>query len=564
MRTAEVAIKSIWVLGVLLSISSAAQAPPAKDTKRNSSSQARSVDSSRPQSNGQQLLELAEQEAHRLEGPMRPWALWQAARIYQSTDKKKALQLLDTALAEASVIKDIPPSKTEESAARRTGGTPPQSTKAWLQQEIARTMVVVDPGRADELLQTLDPANRGPVLLTLMSYYERKKLTDRALEQFYRITSIDEAPYSAAGPIMAGLKPEQSSELAAIFGACLRSYQAHAPHNFFPAADDFPRLFTAYWRRVPRQLARDAIDEVLKQAEQSTQDSNANAAPSMSFDVGGRSLSLMEYRIVEFMPVLRELEESKVRDYLERFPYLADVAGSYTAPPPPAAVPAGADASPRSIFRPYGDFNTIMFNMSETPLATKVADKADAGHADEAMADVANIRGPDLRVQAFEYIARVTMKKDPGTAASALAKMVAAVEKVHLERQPAYYSAAAGIFIAMGDLPSARNAIEKGLTPAAQLYKQDTDSDDPNTALEAFWPSTNAYCTLLRQARRISEPWAISLLKEIDDPTVKVAAEVAIASSALDVPASRERIRIWKRKRTGGFDGPDVPVDGRD
>ncbi|HZD95389.1 MAG TPA: hypothetical protein VE133_14100, partial [Candidatus Sulfotelmatobacter sp.] len=121
-------------------------------------------------------MEIAEQDAYRLEGPMRAWALWQVARVYQATDKKKALQLLDAALAEAAVIKDAPVPKMQEALARRMNGRPPQSTRAWLQEQTARTIVMVDPGRADELLQTLDATNRGPILQALMSYYEGKKL----------------------------------------------------------------------------------------------------------------------------------------------------------------------------------------------------------------------------------------------------------------------------------------------------------------------------------------------------------------------------------------------------
>jgi hypothetical protein len=100
----------------------------------------------------------------------------------------------------------------------------------------------------------------------------------------------------------------------------------------------------------------------------------------------------------------------------------------------------------------------------------------------------------------------------------------------------------------MGDPESAKDAIEKGLGSAADLYKQDTDSDDPNTAFAAFWPSTNAYCVLLRQARRISEAWAVTLLKEIDNPEIRFAAEAAMAGSALNIPESRETIITAKRR----------------
>ncbi|HZD94773.1 MAG TPA: hypothetical protein VE133_10995, partial [Candidatus Sulfotelmatobacter sp.] len=249
---------------------------------------------------------------------------------------------------------------------------------------------------------------------------------------------------------------------------------------------------------------------------------------------------------------------------LERFPSVADLADSYAASALSGSAATGSQATSPPSFRVNGDSGNLFMNMAERPLAEKVAAKADGGHASDAINDAANIGNPDLRVQAFEYIARATMKKDATVAASALAKMLTAIEKLNPERQPGYYSSAAGIFIAIGDPDAAKDAIEKGLTSAAQLFKQDTDSDDPNTALEAFWPSTNAYCALLRQARRISEAWALGLLKKIDDPEIRVAAEAAIAGSALDVPESRATIITSNRKGFRMSLGADSPAVSRD
>ena len=556
-------MKQLWFLAVLvwtLAALSESQTPRAKDVRSGPSPEAQSDKLSQPHQAGPGLLEMAEQDAYRLEGPMRAWALWQVARVYQTTDKKKALRLLDAALAEAAVMKDMPASEMQEALTHTMNGGSAQSTRAWLQKEIARTVVMVDPSRADELLQTLDPTNRGPILQALMSYYEGHKLIDRAIEQFYRIAAEDEAPYAAAARMMASLKPEQSSETAGIFAACVASYRKHAPHNF-PSTDEFPMLVATYWRRVPKDLARDAIDEVIQQA----QDSNANGTFAMSSDKSGGAVgSLVEHRLLQLMPALHELEESKAKEYVERFPSMARLTDSDAASASSGPAATGSEATSRSRFRVTGDSGNLLINMDERPLAEKVASKADAGHAADAIADAANIGNPDLRVQALEYIARATMKKDATVAASALAKMLTAVEKLNLDRQPGYYSSAAGIFIAIGDLKSAREAIEKGLASTAQLYKQDTDSDDPNTALEAFWPSTNAYCVLLRQASRISETWAVGLLKEIDNPEIRVAAETAIAGSALDVSESRATIITVKRNSFRMSLGADAPAGSKD
>jgi hypothetical protein len=503
-------------------------------------------------------LEIAEQDAYKLEGPMRAWGLWQVARIYQRTDKKKALRLLDAALAEVAAMKDEPAPELQKEMARAMNQGPAKSTRAWLQEHVARTVIMLDPARADELLQTLDAANRAAILQALMSYYENRKLMDRAIEQFNRITAQDEAPYAAAMRIMEKLKPEQSGEFAAIFSACVASYRAHAPHDF-QAADPFPKLVIAYWRRVPRQLARDAVDEIIHEAEES----KANGF-AMTFNKSGQSAnSLLEYRLAQFLPALQELEAITAKDYLERFPSVASLAESYTAAEPSGSATADREGTAGPRFMVNGDSGNLFMNMAEQPSAEKIAAKANAGHADEAITDAANIGNPDLKVQALEYIARATMKKEKGTAASALKKMLAAIESVKLDRQPGYYVSAAGIFRTMGDTESAKDAVIKGLDIVAKLYKQDTDSDDPNRAFEAFWPSTNAYCMLLREAQRTSYKWAVTLLEKIDSPEIRFAAETAIAGSAREVPESRATVITDKRSNFKMSVGPEAMEDSR-
>jgi hypothetical protein len=47
---------------------------------------------------------------------------------------------------------------------------------------------------------------------------------------------------------------------------------------------------------------------------------------------------------------------------------------------------------------------------------------------------------------------------------------------------------------------------------------------------------------MLRLAVRISPVWAMNLAKEISDPEMKVVAQIAMASSLLDIPAGATMI----------------------
>jgi hypothetical protein len=258
------------------------------------------------------------------------------------------------------------------------------------------------------------------------------------------------------------------------------------------------------------------------------------------------------------------LEGITAKDYLERFPSVAGLANSYAAAPSSGSATAASQGISGPRFMVNGDSGNLFINMAEQPLAEKIAAKADEGHAEAAIADAANVGDPDLKVQAFEYIARTIVRKDKITATSALKKMLAALESIKLDRQPAYYASAAGIFRMMGDTESAKDAVQKGLDIAARLYKQDTDSDDPNMAFEAFWPSMNAYSMLLREATQISEIWAIGLLKQIDNAEVRFAAETAIAGSAREVPESRTTMITQKRSSFKMSLGPESMGNSRD
>ena len=67
--------------------------------------------------------------------------------------------------------------------------------------------------------------------------------------------------------------------------------------------------------------------------------------------------------------------------------------------------------------------------------------------------------------------------------------------------------------------------------------------------MKAFWPSTNAFCTIMREAARVSHMWSISLLQDIQDPALRVAAEIALAGGWLDAPTGPSTTVTVKKSR---------------
>src|SRR5436853_222718 len=214
-------------------------------------------------------------------------------------------------------------------------------------------------------------------------------------------------PYEGAMRLMDTLKPEQSGELLQLFLAALASYRDHAPHS--QARDPFPVILSHYWNRLPKEVARQAIDEVLKQAAAVEE----KGSYSVSSDKGNAALgSLHEYRLFQIMPVLREIDPSAARQYMEKYPALAStvssngvMGGSDSSRTPSDAAPV---ATSGASFRPASGYQGLMTSMAEMSSAKKVAARVDSGHADEAMSEAANITDLNLRAQAYEYIARVT------------------------------------------------------------------------------------------------------------------------------------------------------------
>src|ERR1051325_4286094 len=161
---------------------------------------------------GRQMLETAEASANAMEGGMRAYALLQVAAGYATSDKKKALELLDNALAATKGMDDDQ-----------------AQTRNRLQEQILQAIVPLKPEKADELLNQVDPSARGRVLNSLLSYYQKNNDWGRAIEVIYRIAPEQEVPYDAVAKIMTALPEERSGDRQQLFSTALTSFKNHPP-----------------------------------------------------------------------------------------------------------------------------------------------------------------------------------------------------------------------------------------------------------------------------------------------------------------------------------------------
>ena len=438
------------------------------------------------------LLTRAEAEAAALDGKMRAWVLWQIGLDYQSIDKTKALDLFHTALIAAHAANQGGAAGKPPSSDRlKMGAHPSLPPGLLLERDIARSIVLLEPKRTDETVQQIDPAIRTAILVSLLASQEKEKQFDRAMETLNRIGAESEIPYEHATRLMADLKPEQSGELTQLFLTALASYRNHAPHS--QMKDAFSTMLSRFWKRLPKEIVTQAIDEVLTQAA----DDKGSVSYSVLSGKGGPSMrSLYEYRLSQLMSMLREFDPSAARKYEEKYPAVASSSSDADG-----ASAQSDTAAPANGFQlhPGNSYPSIMSSMLEEPAAQKVAAKADGGHLDEAVSDAANIRDSSLRAQVYEYIARHAAAKQDSAADDAVENMLHAAEKLQPGEAFPYYGTASEIYIKINRIDDAKESIEAGLKVAGKLYEKDSDEDDPNTALKAFWPSTNAYYTMVHR-----------------------------------------------------------------
>ncbi|HYH00005.1 MAG TPA: hypothetical protein VD837_12795 [Terriglobales bacterium] len=499
---------------------------------------------------GLDLLERAEADAGALDGGMRAWGLWQIARGYQQLNRSKALGLLDNALASVREL--------EEDRL---------NSRALLQKEIVASMVPLAPELADELVVALDPEARPDVLSALLRYYLDSKRTDRALEVTYRIAAESEMPYETAAQLMGTMTGSKSGEFLRLFQTSLNSYRDHASdQRRLQMGTGFPEMIARFWRQLPRELVRQSIDEVLKQ----TDPANAKDAPAVTFsmasDKGTLSFaSAYQYQLFQFLPILQEIDSSLAEQYMKKYSELAallrrhpqGIEALYSphseAPDAGTKLGTGVTYSVTRSAQPDSPY------MADMQLVQKLTAEAESDHAREAVAKVPTIMNASLRGAAYHNIARGTMKRHPSIARECISSMLEIGEQLPAMLKLMSLRAAIDMYVQMNDVDTAKSLIERAMHLANDAYLDDAHPDDPNKALKAYWPATDAYRALLTQAAKISPPWAISLLNEISDPEMKVASEIAVAQTWLKVPRGQSVTMIDKKSNHGTMiGGPEV------
>jgi hypothetical protein len=76
------------------------------------------------------------------------------------------------------------------------------------------------------------------------------------------------------------------------------------------------------------------------------------------------------------------------------------------------------------------------------------------------------------------------------------------------------------------------------------LLESDLNPDDPNKALKAWWPSTDAYRRLIEIESKISRPATAKMLEEIKDPDIRAVESIMFARALLGIPMQQAMTQV--------------------
>ena len=433
-------------------------------------------------------------------------------------------------------------------------------TKRRLQETVLTQLLAVDEQRAELLLSEAEPGVRAEFLGSMISHATTAKKLERALELLNRIPPEEGFPYQEATQLMLELPPNRDTDKQDIFRlAVARSSQSH-----LTGSDDFASMIVRFWQHVPPALALEAIHQVLDTAEHQAGSGVTLNATSGNLDFATE----YDYRVFELLPVLRQLDNEEadkiLKDsqqaqlQLKQFPN-----GIQSVDPSIKDTPPKDGESGQGLGMSFGPQNKTAQDLKNSEARVKEISRTAQDNPRQAIAAAATLpESVDLfpglevfpRAQAYVAIARAAMKKNPAAAKDALEEMAACLKHATYPYHAAE-SWSEGMEIAddIGEVDLAVTLFQSGMEQVDKLRNEDIDSDDPNLALKAWWPSVNAYWRLVQAASEFSPDTALAEVREIRDPEILVLLEVKLADKGLGARAEQSITMVSKKSTRAGW-----------
>ena len=431
--------------------------------------------------------------------------------------------------------------------------------KRNLQTDSLTHLLAEDERKVESLLPQAEPTVRTELLGQMISNAVAAKKLDRALN-LLKQSPHEGFPYSEATNLMLELPPTREAEKQEIFGwAMAADYERH---SLAIGGDDFGSMIVRFWQHLDPAVALQAISQVLDGAQSNKSgislDSGSNRA---SFD------SEYQYRVFELLPVLRELDSDQadrlLRDSPEVQAQLKDL---------PKGIQSLNSAIRDTPLREGEKASTGgMVGMGIAPMLqqAKITEayeshiveivrvaESNPKQAIEMASGLPNSADTVTpRAEALLKIAQVAMTKNPSAARDALEAMSESLRNVEPTGRSGprdYWAEGIEIATKINETDLAKKLLKEGMGQAEKLRSKDTDSDDPNLALKAWWPSTAMLSRLILAASRISPQTALDATQEVADPEVRLFCQVRLANRQLGARIGRTVVMLNRKQSTWG------------
>lgn len=521
-----------------------------------------------------------------LEPAMRAFVLTTAAGGLKQCDPAKVQQTLTDAFRATLAI-------TAEN----------QETQQQLQVKALTALSHESESATEQLVASALPEAQGEVMSQLIERAASAGKFDRALELLHRIPPQG-FPWRAASRLMDSLPAGRESDRLSIFRAALLADEAPAEGNHQTFGSDFSDLIRRQWRRVPRDLALEAVHEVLDKAKAA--DENSKNPVSLQFMANGKNASfdkLYDFKLIQLLGVLQSLDPQEAERRLNESDSLKKVAADFPnglpgvggGPPPGAAPPdkdvasagagsAAAAGTPHPGPKPAGGAPGTTATR-EQHMQMSFSAGGDGTSADQ-LAAIAAMQGRQQRMEeiarqvddnpkqaiqaalalpeaegdshpreeALARIARDAKAKHPSAARDALEEMAKLGKNDQPPSQPGAvmrfpWADATTLAAELKEAELAKKLLSIGLDYADKLKTKDTGGDDPNTALKAWWPSTNAAIQMVAAAGKISPQDALSTARQFQDQDWQLLCRLRLANDALG--ASKGETRTVVSNKSG-------------
>lgn len=475
-----------------------------------------------------QILSAVGSQASGFSPPMAAATYFMIGRTYQSMDPAASRKYFEQAYDVARHLQDDQPFGL-----------------GYLQTEIVREMAVIAPRTIENELP--QPAmQRNVVLQTLVDDYIKQAKLEHAFELLRQMETEPEVDV-AARHLMTAVTPKSNVNRAAIFSLALRIYRENV-HPTITAGypEDLGSLTVRFWKDLPPQLVHEAIDELLKQADPANapEKSQVRTASMSATNRSGTVTFANEYefRIFQLLPILRKIDPPEADSLANDVPKLRIALQKYPGGLESLDPSVGDDTSTgegRDASYRIGSSTTVQgaATRSEINRAYDQIEADAAEHPNEALAKASAIPDKPTRVRILLDVAGEVYKTAPGTANSALSKALDSAEDIHPSSLQWFFKAAE-LYMLMGKPDDAQRALEDSSTAVLDLYAQDSNSDDPNLALKAYWPSTIAWQEVIAEAAKISPDIALKCVKTVPDDEIRAVEQVFLASEMIDAHLS--------------------------